>query len=92
MPRESNSVIMTLNVCTFQWKFPSLFDADDYLFSRFGERKIQLEHNCKFTRINSLRGLQAGVCLTTVTCPTRRRSKSLPDLLTYFSTDDASTK
>ena len=33
--------IMTLNLLTgtFQWKFPSIFDANDYLASRFPETK-----------------------------------------------------
>ena len=79
---------MALNVCTFSGNFLPCLMLIIYSL----DFSIQLEHNCKLTRFNSLHGLQAGVCLTTVTCQTRQRSKSLPDLLMYFSTDDVSTK
>ena len=39
----TNNVFMTLNLYTYQWKFPSVFDADDYInlpISRDNKRVI----------------------------------------------------
>ena len=48
--KQKNDVInkqcrnMTLNLCTFQWKFPSVFHADDCSISGFQERQVSFKH------------------------------------------------